>query len=137
MVSSALNVPCYKIASKLRLSFWRMFLEQMIRNLIGETSINFLSVLVEKTQYHGLNVNQMVSVELLPVEEITESPEYFLVGEDDFEQTVYHGVPESEGGGRELVEDGRVCILVVFALTVQVKLVLLHESPSFSAVLAF
>ena len=103
MIPPALNVSCHQISSKLSLSFRRMFLEQMIRNLIGKTSVYFLSVLVEKPQYHGFNVDEMVSIELFPVEEITEPPEYFLVGEDNFEQTVDHGMTKPEGGSGELV----------------------------------
>ena len=103
VIPSALNVSCHQISSKLSLSFRRMFLEQMIRNLIGKASVYFLSVLVEQSQYHGFNVDQMVSIELFSVEEITEPPEYFLVGEDNFEQTVDHGMTKPEGGSGELV----------------------------------
>ena len=92
----------------------------MIGNLICKASVDFLRILIEQAKNHRLDVNKIVAIEFFPIEQVAESPEDLLVGEDHFEQAVDHRVAESEGSGGKLIEDGGICIRIVLALSVQI-----------------
>ena len=132
VISSALNVPSNKITTELCLALGRMFLEEMIGNLICKASVDFLCILVEQTKNHWFNVNQMFPVEFFPIEQITESPEDLLVGEDNFEQAVNHRMTKSEGCCGKFIQHRRIGVGIIFTFPSQVQLVFFHKSSSFT-----